>query len=134
MTQLPPDDKQWQEFLRKHRPTPPPAAANLENQLMNAICVNSKTGSQKGEQHFPNVTSRKSVRIWRLWAVPSVIAAGLLMALTSSRLFILSPDSSNASLEAFLETNWNEVVGDTSTSSSSNSVQADLILEVNAAQ
>jgi hypothetical protein len=133
MTQLPPDDKQWQEFLRKHRPTPPPAAANLEDQLMNAICVNSETGSQKGEPHFPNVTSRKPVRIWRLWAVPSVIAAGLLMALTSSRLLIFSPDSSNASLEAFLETNWNEVVGDTSTNSSSNSVQADLILEVNAA-
>jgi hypothetical protein len=33
MTQLPPDDKQLQEFLRKHRPTPPPAADDLEEQL-----------------------------------------------------------------------------------------------------
>lgn len=37
MPPLPSNDEQWQAFLRQHRPTPPPAAPNLEEQLMNRV-------------------------------------------------------------------------------------------------
>lgn len=116
MTQLPPDDKQWQEFLRKHCPTPPPPAVDLEEQLMSAI----KTTEP--------VINRQP------WALPSAIAASLLMAWSGYRILIPLPRSYNASLEAFLENNWNEVVRETSETSQSNSSQVDWILEASAAK
>ncbi len=121
MTPLPPDDKQWQEFLRKHCPTPPPAAADLEEQLMNAIERSPQTPNSR-----------------RLWAVPSALAAGLLMAWSGYRTLIPSPalSTSSASLEAFLENNWNDVVGETPApvGSPNNTIQSDWILEASAAQ
>jgi len=117
MTQLPPDDKRWQEFLRQHRPTPPPAAADLEEQLMNQIATSPQ----------PTLTRQ-------LWSVPSALAAGLLMVWSGYRTLIPSPELSNsASLEAFLENNWNEVVGETPVSLASNSTQTDWTLEASAA-
>ncbi len=118
MTHLPPDDRQWQEFLHKHCPTPPPAAADLEERLMKTI-----------------KKSRQPVLAQRLWAVPPALAASLLMAWSGYRLLIPLPDSSNsASLEAFLQDNWNNVVGERSASSQNNSTQADWILSANTAQ
>jgi len=65
----------------------------------------------------------------RLWTVPPVIAAGLLMAWSGYRTLIPFPELSNsASLEAFLENNWEGVVGETSTYSQSNSTQTDWML------
>lgn len=117
MTQLPPDDKRWQEYLRQNSPTPPPAAADLEEQLMNEIATSPQ----------PTLTRQ-------LWTVPSALAAGLLMAWSGYRTLIPSPELSNsASLEAFLENNWNEVVGETPVSSASNSTQTDWMLEASAA-
>ncbi|MBD1805995.1 hypothetical protein H6F98_11090 [Microcoleus sp. FACHB-SPT15] len=108
MTQCPDDEKQWQEFLRQHRSTPPPAKADLEEQLMNAV---EKSQSPVSRQ---------------LWAVPPVIAASLLMAWSGYRTLIPFPELSNsASLEAFLENNWEGVVGETSTYSQSNNTQTD---------
>jgi hypothetical protein len=127
MTQLPPHDKRWQEFLRQYRPTPPPAASELEEQLMNAI----------------ETTPQRSAISWRLLAVPSALAkhrvslfaAGLVMALSSYRILIPSQEPSNyVSLEAFLESNWNEVTTETPTSSQINTVPADWTLEASAAQ
>ena len=118
MTQRQPDDSQWQEFLRKYRPTPPPAVADLENRLMNTI--------QKSQQP---VLGR------RLWAVPPAIAAGLLMAWSGYRLLIPVPDVSNsASLEAFMQDNWNEVIGEKPANSQNSSTQADWTLIANTAQ
>lgn len=121
MTQLPPDDRQWQEFLRKHRPVPPPAAADLEEQLMNAIERSPQTASSR-----------------RLWAVPSALAASLLMAWSGYRTLIPSPalSTNSASLEAFLENNWNDVLGETPApvGSPNNTIQSDWMLEANAAQ
>lgn len=116
MTQLPPDDKQWQEFLRQYRPTPPPTAGDLEEQLMHAI----------------DRTSQQPAFSWRQLAVPSAIAAGLLMTL---RLLMPVAEPSNAaSLEAFLENNWNEVVGEPPMNIPNNNSQPDLILETTAAR
>lgn len=110
MTHLPPDDERWQEFLHQHRPTPPPASEELEEQLMSAIA--------KQEQPLQRL---------RLWAVPPAIAAGLLMAWSSYRILIPLPDLSNssASLEAFLENNWNSVTGETSASISNESTSSE---------
>jgi hypothetical protein len=117
MTQIPPDEKQWQAFLRKHHPTPPPEADDLEERLMNAIA-----------------TSRTPLRSRRLWTVPSAIAAGLLMVWSGYRFLIpLSESSNSASLEAFLENNWNEVVEDAPASSPTNTAQADWVPEVSMA-
>jgi hypothetical protein len=119
MTQLPPDDKQWQEFLRQYRPTPPPAAVDLEHQVMHAI---DRTPQQ------PPIN-------WRLWAIPSAIAAGLLMTLSGYRLLMPLPEPSNAaSLEAFLENNWNEVVGEPPVNLPNNNLQSDVMLEATAAR
>ena len=120
MTQLPPneEDRQWQEFLRQNRPTPPPASPDLEDQLMKAI--------EKSPQ--PAVSRR-------MWAVPPAIAAGLLMAWSGYRLLIPLPAPSNAaSVEAFLEDNWNGVVGETPANLQSNSTQADWMLSATIAQ
>lgn len=120
MTQLPPDDKQWQEFLHEHCPKPPPAAADLEEQIMNVI--------EKSEE--PAIRRQ-------LWALPPALAAGLLMAWSGYRTLIPFPQPSNsASLEAFLESNWNDVVPETPApfSSPNNSTQLDWMLEASAAQ
>ena len=118
MTHLPPDDSQWQEFLHKHCPTPPPPAADLEDRLMKSINK-----------------SQPPVLTQRLWAVPPALAAGLLMAWSGYRLLMPLPELSNsASLEAFLQDNWNNVVGEKPASSQSNTAQADWILLANTAQ
>jgi hypothetical protein len=118
MSELPPDDQRWQEFLRQNRPTPPPGADDLEDQLMSAI----------EKQDLP-------LQGRRLWAVPPVIAAGLLMTWSGYRTLTPSFELSNSStkLEAFLENNWNHVVGETSASSPSNSTPDEWMLLANTA-
>lgn len=119
MTQLPPDDRQWQEFLRKHQPIPPPAADDLEEQLMQTV--------EKCPQ--PSISQR--LRPW-----PPALVAGLLMLWSSYRLLNPVPASSqSAPVEAFLQDNWYEVVGDTYPHTSSNNVvQVDWRLEASAAR
>ncbi|NET57627.1 MAG: hypothetical protein F6K47_16140 [Symploca sp. SIO2E6] len=118
MTQLPPDDQQWQDFLRQHRPEPPAAKADLEEQLMQAI-----------EQSQPPELNR------RFWAVPPVIVAGLLMLWSGYRALVFLPEPSNAaSLETFMENNWNGVVGETSVRTYSNTTEEDWVLLANTAQ
>lgn len=114
MTKLPPDDQQLQKFLRRHRPIPPQATPDLEEQLMSRIAI-----------------VRKPVRELQLWAIPSVIAAALLMAWSGYQALIISPDSAN--LEVFLENNWNYVVGEQPLNLQiSNTLENDLMLGMNA--
>lgn len=119
MNQLPPDDdKQWQEFLHQNCPTPPPASPDLEEQLINAIEMSQQPANSR-----------------RLWALPPAIAAGLLMVWSSYRTLMPIPELSNsATVEAFLEDNWNGVVGETQASLQSNTTQEDWMLSANAAQ
>ena len=134
MTQLPPDDKQLQEFLRKHRPTPPPAADGLEEQLMKAIA--QQTGDRQANlaTNAHNTKFVKPNRIRQMWTGRSAIAAGLLIAMSGYHILRISTDTaSSASLDAFMESNWNEVVGDRP-ASSHNTTPLDWMLEVNTSQ
>ncbi len=117
MTPLPPDDE-LQAFLRQYRPTPPPALPELEEQLMIAIASGPHP--------------QQPVRVGRRWAIPSAIAAGLLV-LSTSRLLMPSLELSNASTEAFLESNWNDLIGPPA-NTPNNSPQTDWMFEASTAQ
>lgn len=118
MTPLPEEEKEWLAFLRENRPTPAAKANDLEEQLMKAIA-----------------TSSQQVKTRKMWLVPSAIAASLLMTLSGYFFLNLSHNSPNyASLETFLENNWNEVVGEVPVNSQSNGSQGDWLSEGNTTQ
>lgn len=112
MTQLSSDDQKLQAFLRQHRPVPPPASPELEEQLMQAIAFDAKTTVDK-QTNLALAKSQKPNQARLLWLIPSTIAASLLIIWSSSHLLIPAPELANASLESFLETNWNDVTGET---------------------
>ena len=89
-----PDDR-LVNFLHQHCPPVPPAAADLEDRVMQAV-----------ESLHPQPTRPK------LWLVPGTLAASLLIAVAGYRL--LTPATVNSvqlsHLEAFLENNWNGLV------------------------
>lgn len=117
MTPLPPNNRRWQEVLRKHRPIPPPTVVNLEEQLMQAV------------EQCPQSSMER-----RLWGWPPALIAGLLMLLSSYRLFNPVPESPQTPVEAFLQDNWNEVVADPYPNLQNNHVvQVDWQLEASAA-
>jgi anti-sigma factor RsiW len=91
----PNDDDRLKEFLRQHAGAVPPAAPNLEQQIMVAVA-----------------SSPQPARYRRLWFVPPAIAAALAIAWAGSRLLVPAPLSATelASLEAFMESNWNGVL------------------------
>ncbi len=97
MTKLPNDDECLVNFLRQHRPDVPPAAPDLEQLIIQSVAASPP----------------KSTRYRQMWVVPPAIAAGLLIAWTGYR--ILMPVSFSAaqlaSLNAFLESNWDGAVG-----------------------
>jgi hypothetical protein len=96
MNKFPEDDEQLVKFLRQHTGTVPPAAQDLEEQIITTI------------SSAPQRSSRQQLK----WIFPTAIAAGLLLAWTSYR--VLMPTSPSpaevASLEAFLESNWDGVL------------------------
>jgi hypothetical protein len=132
MIHLPSDDQKLQAFLRQHRPVPPPAQPDLEEQFMQlitpkAIAFNPNTTHK--QTNLAIAKPKKLNRIRQLWLIPSTIAAGLLITWSSSRLLLPTTELANANLESFLETNWNDVIGDTATNPASNNLQNDWILE-----
>ncbi|MEO8893698.1 MAG: hypothetical protein ABI417_19600 [Coleofasciculaceae cyanobacterium] len=127
MTKLPSDDQKLQAFLRQHRPVPPPATIDLEEQLMQAIAFNSNTTVNK-QTNLVCVKPQKLNLVRQLWLIPSTIAACLLIT-SSSHLFFTAPELANASLESFLETNWNDVTGETAANPARNNLLNDWILE-----
>jgi len=97
MNKFPNDDERLVEFLRQHASDVPPASPNLEQLIMQAVASSS-----------PEAAKRQ-----RLWILPPVIAAGLLLVWTGYRILMpanLSP-AQLATLNAFLESNWDGVVG-----------------------
>ena len=105
MTQFSDDDKDLVNFLRQHRPEVPPASPILEEQILRDI--------QK--LHVSSLTKPPLVRHSRLWLVPSIVAAGFLAAVVGYRTLIPSTPSATelASLETFIETNWQGTISET---------------------
>lgn len=94
MTKSPKDEQPLVEFLRQNAGTPPPAAANLEVQIMQAVV------SSPHQQ-----TSRRR----HLWVVPPALAASLLLTWAAYRAFG-PPSPSPDTIEAFMTDNWDSVV------------------------
>jgi hypothetical protein len=104
MTVPPNNDDRLVDFLRANRPIPPPMSPNSETQMMKAIAEASAIAS------LSSVPSKVSPNR-RLWLIPSVIAAGFAIAWGSDRLLTSSKLNpiELASLETFLENNWDGV-------------------------
>ncbi|MGK7872592.1 MAG: hypothetical protein AB4426_04565 [Xenococcaceae cyanobacterium] len=117
MTKFPNEDEKLVAFLRQHRPVPPPAAANFEEQLMMELVQRQPIPSQGKRYPF-------------LWAVFSAIAAGLLLTWGGYRLLNHSPQiaADTDELETFLVNNWNAAIGETSFESQTYSSEADWLL------
>ncbi len=94
----PEEDQDLVSFLRRNRPQPPPAAPDLEFQILRALPPR---------------------RPARSWMSAGVVAAGLLGAIISYRL--ISPTPDKASIEAFMENTWSTTVNGTQDSASSSS-------------
>ena len=112
MSKLSKDDEPLVEFLRQNCPKIPPPAPNLEEQIMAAV-ERQSSSTEKTRQLLSN-------RSQRLWLVPPVlgklsagIAAGLLMTWTGYRVLIPATNTVDTpSLEAFVENNWDGIVGE----------------------
>lgn len=107
MNNLPPDDEKLVEFLRQYRPVPPPAGASAEERLLAAI------ESEPKVRHSPY-----SFR----WAIPALVAAGVLLVWGSIRLFtpLTLPQgqvadrnrdaTDTADIEEFMFSSWNGAI------------------------
>ncbi|MBW4619076.1 MAG: hypothetical protein KME17_06925 [Cyanosarcina radialis HA8281-LM2] len=111
------DDDRLIEFLRQHRPSVPPVAPDLEDQILQAVAASDV----------------KHPRRRLLWVLPPAIAAGALIAWVGYQ--ILSPPQvpkiavDPASVEAFLEDNWNAAIGETPEVTPSGPNGSDWLLE-----
>lgn len=102
MTQFPEDDQALIRFLKQNQPQAPPASAELETQIMQAVAQEQMTATLR--QPF--------------WTRPRIIwgaiAASLITGWVSYRI-LLPPTPSAAelaSLETFLEASWRGTVND----------------------
>jgi hypothetical protein len=107
MNNLPPDDEKLVEFLRQYRPVPPPASPDAEERLLAAI------------DSEPQIwQSRYSFR----WAIPALVAAGVLFVWGGIRLFtpLTLPQgqvadrnrdaTDTADIEEFMFSSWNGAI------------------------
>lgn len=101
MSHISPDDDRLLEFLHQHRPDAPPAAADLEQRVMEGIEI------------IPQQPAKESILpIPRNWLLSGALAASLLIAIGGYRLLAPSTPSvaEKANLEAFLVESWDGVV------------------------
>ena len=108
MNSFPEDDHSLTDFLRQNRPSVPPAAANLEEQLLAAVEITPQ------EVAIAEPPRRVSQRRLMGWFVPSAIAAGLVATVISYRSVIPSPpnEAELAELQAFIESTWDGTVNE----------------------
>jgi len=117
----PSDDDRLVEFLRQHRPAPPPAAPNLEIQILASIDAGSKLP-------VPHRRSRP-----RQWLATSALAASALIVLGGwvgwrTR---WQPDTTMATVDEFLTETWyGSVYGDDTTRLALDTAQPDWIFSV----
>lgn len=107
MSQLPNDDQRLINFLKQYHPSTPEPVANLEEQIMAAL------DQDLVQESSPPRHSRRVMRAFK-W-VFSFMAAGLTLLWIGDRLS--QPSSLTAieqsQLEGFIQSNWNEVMGET---------------------
>ncbi len=109
MSQFPDDDHELVNFLRQHRsPVPPPSPA-AEDRLIAAI--NALPQSDTVVEFRRSRRERRST----IWLIPPAIAAGLVATLIGYRALVPAKPSNAdlASLEAFVESNWQSTVNNT---------------------
>ncbi len=95
------DDQDLVEFLHRHRSPSPPPDAGLEKEIMTAIEGN----------HDRSISRR-----WNRWIAAPALAASLITAVLSYRALVPPQPSPGevATLEAFIETNWNSTLSNNS--------------------
>jgi hypothetical protein len=103
------DDHKLVDFLKQHRPSIPAADPALEDRLFDAIAATAQPTSLVDQR---SSRSRRSV----VWLVPSAIAAGLVATVVGYRTLVPAQPSATelASLEAFVESNWQGTLSNTS--------------------
>ncbi len=108
MSQIPQDDQRLIHFLKQYHADAPEPVANLEEQIMAALDQDLVQESSRLSR------SRRAIRAFK-W-VFSFMAAGLTLLWIGDRLSS-QPSSLTAieqsQLEGFIQTNWNEVMGET---------------------
>ena len=112
MSRIPQNRYPWVDFIKQHQPQPPAAPADLEARLMQAVETEMRVAKPRPIPLRPRRIS--------FWAIPSAIAASLLVAFTGYRTFIVASSPSDeelTNLSAFMESSWDG----TMESSSSNS-------------
>lgn len=114
MNKSPHDGDRLAQFLREHRPDVPPPAADLEEQIMAAVESSDLPASDPTESNkekvislFPPLKRQK-----KLWFVPPAIAASLLLSWTGYHLLFPTKTVDTASLESFVESNWDVLVSE----------------------
>ena len=90
-----PDDERLVDFLRQHASAIPPAAPDLEQQVMAAVAASPRLPAR----HRP------------LWFVPTAVAVAVI-AWAGHRLLVpVAPSATDlAGIEAFMESNWDGVL------------------------
>lgn len=121
------DDENLVNFLRQYRPIVPDAASDLEEKIIAAVeaAANNQPEATSRKQKQQSVFFVPNSRLFsgKSWRMPAAIAASLVMTVIGyqSLLFYQSitakpqPNPAEmAQLEAFLESNWKAVVGESS--------------------
>jgi len=126
-----PDDRTLVQFLRQHRPTVPPAAVNLEDQIMAALSATdwetdremdlSPHGERSSVPMPPGRRSRRWGQGGQRWLVAgTALVASLFAAWVGQRVWVTAQAPSPeevAELEQFMEQSWQGAVVSTSTDS-----------------
>lgn len=113
MSQIPNDDHELVAFLKQHRPQAPPPDPALESRLLDAI-----DALPRQENLVPFRRSQPRARRSSLvWLVPPTLAAGLVASILGYRVLVPAKPSATdlASLQAFMESNWQGTVNSSST-------------------
>ncbi|MBW4471153.1 MAG: hypothetical protein KME45_12220 [Stenomitos rutilans HA7619-LM2] len=112
MSQFPNDDHELVAFLKQHRPQAPPPDPALESRLFDTI---DALPTQQNVVVFQR--SQPRVRRSLVWLVPPTLAAGLVATLVGYHTLVPAKPSATdlASLQAFMESNWQGTVNSSST-------------------
>ncbi|MEG4493224.1 hypothetical protein [Microcoleus sp. D3_18_C4] len=129
----PSSDQELVNFLKQHRPNLPEAAPDLERKVLAAMESNQASVFHENQRQkarlIASVKSDNRLKIFSVskWALSSAIAASLLVFWSGYRPFHTAqlPEEETAKLEAFLVTNWEGVLHDSTQESMTDRSQTD---------